>query len=55
MSRDRIKSMIEANKEADERGRGGRMFYLCENKAFDISEPAKKWITGRGEEVSLRD
>jgi hypothetical protein len=59
ISRERINSMIEANKGIDPRKSGFRMFYFAEAKNFDIKNPAgifsKQWINGREEPCSLLD
>ncbi len=59
ISRDRISSMIEANKDIDPRKAGFRMFYFARAKDFSIKNPAgifaKHWINGREELCSVLD
>ncbi|HUU39591.1 MAG TPA: replication-relaxation family protein [Desulfatiglandales bacterium] len=59
ISRDRIKSMIEANKGIDPRKAGFRMFYFARAADFSIKDPtgifAKQWVNGREELCSMLD
>lgn len=59
ISQERIDSMIEANKELDERGQGSRMFLFACEKDLSLTDPEKilekVWLNGRGEKVSLLD
>jgi hypothetical protein len=56
---ERVKSMIEANKELDPRGEGLRMFLFAPIKAFQGKEPVKVlsqlWLNGRSEKTGLLD
>ena len=58
-SNERIKSMVEAGKQLDPRGKGLRMFLFAQEKTLDLSAPekilGKIWINGRGDTVSLLD
>ena len=58
-SQDRIKSMLTAGKEVDDRGRGVGMFLFAEANSFNLEDPTKLldkiWINGRQEVVSLVD
>jgi hypothetical protein len=59
LSQERIKSMIAANKEADPRQTGTRMFYFTLAKSFSVNDSAKIfdkiWLNGREEWCSLLD
>jgi hypothetical protein len=59
LSRDRINSMIAANKGIDPRKAGFRMFYFAQDRDFSIKKPtsifAKQWINGREELCSILD
>jgi hypothetical protein len=57
MSPERIKSMIEANREIDPREKGMRMFLFAPAKLFSTQDPAKVfdelWLNGRSEPTGL--
>ena len=59
LSRDRINSMIAANKGIDPRKAGFRMFYFAQDRDFNIKKPTsiftKQWINGREELCSILD
>jgi len=59
-SQDRIKSMIEACKEVDERGQGSKMILFAQARDFNLTQPervlAKAWRNGRDDDLmSLTD
>ena len=59
ISKERINSMLEANKEIDPRKKGIRMFYFALAKNFNGSQPdeifGRVWLNGREELSSLLD
>lgn len=58
-SQQRLKSIIEANKEIDERKKGLRLFLFARAKAFNLQNPAAvfkpQWLNGRNETAKLFD
>ena len=59
ISKERIVSMIAANKKLDPRGNGLRMFLFAPAKTFSLAKPEtvfeQKWLNGREEVASLLD
>ncbi|MBC2717969.1 MAG: hypothetical protein HF978_21955 [Desulfobacteraceae bacterium] len=56
-SDERIKSMIQVNKDPHDIRNGYKLFLFTKNKVIDIDKPEKVfkriWIDGRGKKVSL--
>ena len=59
ISKERINSMIMANKEIDPKGKGLRMFLFAPAQVFSLKNPRtvfeKKWLNGCGDVSSLLD
>jgi hypothetical protein len=56
-SDERIKNMIQINKDLHDKGYGYNLFLFAKNEFIDINKPDKIfkriWITGQGEKITL--